>query len=68
MTAQRIAVLPGDGIGVDVTAAARQVLDAVPPPVLATHEVGRAVGSPRVNGPQLVLPLPELERREELGG
>lgn len=46
----------------------RQVLDAVPPPVLATHEVGRAVGSPRVNGPQLVLPLPELERREELGG
>ncbi|MGQ7297291.1 SOS response-associated peptidase [Quadrisphaera sp. KR29] len=38
----------------------RQVLDAVPPPQLATHEVGRAVGSPRVNGPQLVLPLGEL--------
>jgi putative SOS response-associated peptidase YedK len=39
----------------------RQVLDAVPPPRLATHEVGRAVGSPRVNGPQLVLPLEELQ-------
>nr|WP_255480642.1 SOS response-associated peptidase [Quadrisphaera sp. RL12-1S] len=38
----------------------RQVLDAVPPPQLATHEVGRAVGSPRVNGPQLVLPLEQL--------
>ncbi|SDY99677.1 tartrate dehydrogenase/decarboxylase / D-malate dehydrogenase [Micromonospora pattaloongensis] len=29
MTAQRIAVIPGDGIGVEVTAAARRVLDAV---------------------------------------
>ncbi len=32
MAAQRIAVIPGDGIGVEVTAAARAVLDAV-----ATH-------------------------------
>jgi tartrate dehydrogenase/decarboxylase / D-malate dehydrogenase len=29
VTAQRIAVIPGDGIGVEVTAAARRVLDAV---------------------------------------
>ncbi|MEV1289606.1 tartrate dehydrogenase [Micromonospora sp. NPDC049679] len=29
MAAQRIAVIPGDGIGVEVTAAARRVLDAV---------------------------------------
>ena len=35
----------------------RQVLDAVPAPQLATHEVGRAVGSVRNDGPQLVLPL-----------
>ena len=29
MSAQRVAVIPGDGIGTEVTAAARQVLDAV---------------------------------------
>ncbi len=39
----------------------RQVLDAVPPPRLLPREVGRAVGSVRNDGPQLVLPLPGLD-------
>jgi putative SOS response-associated peptidase YedK len=35
----------------------RQVLDAVPEPHLQAHEVSKAVGSPRNDGPQLVLPV-----------